>query len=103
MAFLVLGFLMYTVYIICSAHIDQYYNGMTEDFDLRLSQHNTGYFKGASTKRANDWSPFYLIPTHNKSVALKIETHIKSMKSRTYIENLRRYPEITKKLLMKYK
>ncbi len=93
---------MYTVYIVYSSKIDQFYIGTTEDFSLRLSQHNSGFFKGASTKKASDWQEYYLINVPRKSTALKIEAHIKSMKSRTYIENLKRYPEMTEKLLLRY-
>ena len=35
-------------------------------------------------------------------VSRKIEAHIKKMKSRKYIENLIRYPEIIQKLIEKY-
>ncbi|PXY38851.1 excinuclease ABC subunit C, partial [Flavobacterium cheongpyeongense] len=35
--------------------------------------------------------------------ALAIEKHIKDMKSKIYIENLLRYPEVINKLLEKYK
>ena len=35
--------------------------------------------------------------------ALAIEKHIKSMKSRKYLENLKKYPEITEKLKQLYK
>jgi len=38
----------------------------------------------------------------NKTQALAIEKHIKSMKSKIYIENLKKYPEMVTKLLIKY-
>ncbi len=38
----------------------------------------------------------------NARIAGAIENHIKRMKSRRYIENLIKYPEIGKKLLEKY-
>jgi putative endonuclease len=34
--------------------------------------------------------------------AHKIENHIKKMKSKKYIENLKKYPEISLRLLQKY-
>lgn len=34
--------------------------------------------------------------------AMQVEKHIKSMKSRIYIENLKRYPEMIIKLIEKY-
>jgi len=35
-------------------------------------------------------------------VAGKIEIHIKKMKSKKYIQDLKKYPEIAQKLLKKY-
>jgi putative endonuclease len=55
------------------------------------------------TSKANDWVLFFKIDCETKSQALGIERHIKKMKSKIYIENLSRYPEITTKLLEKYK
>tara|TARA_R110000868_G_scaffold153826_1_gene379776 strand:+ start:99 stop:308 length:210 start_codon:yes stop_codon:yes gene_type:complete len=52
---------------------------------------------------ADDWTLFYKIDCTTKSQALKIEAHIKRMKSKVYIENLLKYSEITIKLLEKYK
>jgi putative endonuclease len=38
----------------------------------------------------------------SKKQALQIEKQIKNMKSKVYIQNLKRYPEMTIKLLGKY-
>ncbi len=38
----------------------------------------------------------------SKAQALAIEKHIKAMKSKIYIHNLKKYPEMIDKLLLKY-
>jgi putative endonuclease len=55
------------------------------------------------TYRADDWVLFYKIECKSKAQAFAIESHIKRMKSKIYIENLRKYPEISERLLLKYK
>jgi putative endonuclease len=45
---------------------------------------------------------FFEIPNLDKVAARKIETHIKAMKSKKYINNLKKYPEISLKLIAKY-
>lgn len=54
------------------------------------------------TANANDWKLFLLISCKSKTQALSIEKHIKKMKSKTYIENLKKYPEMIDKLKSKY-
>ena len=36
---------MFLVYILYSPQLDKFYVGVTEDLDLRISQHNTGFLK----------------------------------------------------------
>ena len=50
-----------------------------------------------------DWNLFLIIDCESKSQALQIEKHIKKMKSKTYIENLAKYPEMVIKLKEKYR
>ncbi len=45
---------------------------------------------------------YFSIEVENMTIALKIERYIKRMKSRVYIQNLIKYPEISMKLLEKY-
>jgi putative endonuclease len=54
------------------------------------------------TYNADDWTLFFSINCDSKSQALAIEKHIKTMKSKVYIENLNKHPEIIEKLLDKY-
>jgi putative endonuclease len=55
------------------------------------------------TSKAADWCFFLKISCESKSQALHIEKHIKNMKSKIYIENLTKYPEVLLKLLDKYR
>ena len=50
------------------------------------------------TKIAEDWELFLKIECKDIFEARKIERHIKKMKSKKYLENLKKYPEIIKKL-----
>jgi putative endonuclease len=91
---------MHFCYIIYSDKIDRYYIGETEDFTNRLEMHNSGF--SPFTSKAKDWKLQLLIQCSGKSTSLKIERHIKSMKSRVFIENLIRYPDMVDQLLKKF-
>ncbi|MEY2869160.1 MAG: hypothetical protein RIR01_1640 [Bacteroidota bacterium] len=93
---------MHFVYIIYSSEKDTFYIGETSDMELRLQWHNSGLFKKAHTKIANDWILFRIIECTDIFQARKIERHIKNMKSKAYISNLKKHPEISEKLLLKY-
>ena len=92
---------MHFVYIIYSPEKDTFYIGETSNTELRLEWHNSAKFKNAHTKIANDWEIFHLIECVDILQARKIERHIKNMKSKTYILNLKKHPEISEKLLLK--
>ena len=89
---------MATVYILFSDSIDQFYIGSCKDLKLRLEQHKQNYFTIGFTKRATDWKVYFSIEGLEYQQARKIERHIKNMKSKTYIKNLKKYPEISIKL-----
>ena len=92
----------HVVYILQSKKLNLYYIGYTSNIDLRLEFHkNSPSYK--FTANANDWILFLSFNCEHKTQALSIEKHIKNMKSKTYIENLARYPEIIDKLIAKYK
>ncbi|WP_211324105.1 GIY-YIG nuclease family protein [Echinicola strongylocentroti] len=94
--------MMFWVYIIYSQKIDRFYIGYTENLTKRLEQHNHHTFKDAFTNRAADWQFFYTIECSGEKQATGIEGHLKKCKSRTYLDNLRKYPEISNKLKMRY-
>jgi putative endonuclease len=91
------------VYIIHSATLNRFYIGYTSNFDLRLDFHLNSNEARKFTSKAKDWEIYFKIECETKTQALAIEKHIKQMKSKIYIENLIRYPEISIKLLEKYK
>jgi len=65
----------------------------------RLSHHNSGFYKGSYTTQSTDWEVFLSIDCSSFSQARKMESHIKKMKSRKYLANLKTYPEMIQKLL----
>jgi putative endonuclease len=94
---------MFYVYILYSKSQDIFYVGQTEDLKCRLAQHNSNFYKDSYTSQANDWELFYHIDCDSRKQAMKIEKHIKSMRKRLYYYNLKKYPEITQKLLEKFR
>jgi len=90
------------VYIIYSIKLNKYYVGETSDFKKRIKEHKTGFYKNSFTSKAQDWELFFKLDCKNKFQAIRIEKHIKRMKSKNYISNLKNYPEISKKLKEKF-
>ena len=92
------------IYIIFSKKLDRFYIGSTELHPTqRLELHNNQYYgKLKFTSNGIPWELFWYHHIHSKRVALKIEKHIKKMKSRKYILNIKKYPNIMQKLIEKY-
>ena len=95
----------YYCYILFSKKLNKFYIGSTSNsVGNRLEQHLTDlYGKNKFTHAAKDWTVFYKISCTSYKQAMTIEKHIKKMKSTTYIRNLKKYPEISQRLLQKYK
>ena len=91
----------YSVYILYSVSADRYYIGQTEDLEKRLIEHNQHVFKDSFTLIVKDMEIIHEYPCVYREQALKIEYHIKKAKKRLYLENLRKYPEISLRLLEK--
>jgi len=89
------------VYILYSEKLDRFYIGETSNFDSRMEFHNNSDVK-KFTGKAKDWELFLKFDCECKAQALSIEKHIKRMKSRVYINNFMKYPEIFIKLKSKY-
>ena len=94
--------IMHFVYIIYSKTASKFYVGETPNIENRLKIHNDIALNTNYTKSGIPWELFYSIKVADRIVAKKIETHIKKMKSKTYIKNLKQYPEITSKLINQY-
>lgn len=93
---------MAAVYILYSSSLDQYYIGSCKELSDRVKQHLSMQIPGAFTAKAEDWVLFFSIKELKYEQARLIERHIKKMKSRIYIENLKKYPELSEKLVAKY-
>ena len=90
------------VSILYSKSLNKYYVGEAIDLQVRIKQHNSGFYETAYTKIAKDWTLYHSIACINRIQARKIEIYMKKMQSKTYIQNLKSYPEITKRLKIKY-
>ena len=91
------------VYILYSETLDSYYTGFCQgSLEERISKHQEGFYDKSYTKKASDWTLFWSLTCASNKQALCIEKHIKKMKSKVYIQNLIKYPELSIKLLDKY-
>ncbi|WP_209332862.1 GIY-YIG nuclease family protein [Lunatimonas salinarum] len=93
------------VYILYSNKLDRFYTGITTlTVEERFSSHiQKRYGKLNFTQKADDWQIFWYLECSSFKQARNVELHIKKMKSKVYIQNLKKYPEIGCKLLSKYK
>lgn len=90
-------------YILHSESINQYYVGITtESVENRLLKHNEDFYGQKFTSKSADWTIYLVIPYQCSRQMFEIEKHIKRMKSRIYIENLKIYPDIIERLKVKY-
>ena len=96
--------MMCSCYILYSPSLNTYYIGITQvDLQERIDKHNSSFYDDKNfTKRASDWQLYFQIRCETYSQARKIELHIKRMKSKKFIENLKLYPEIVNRLLITY-
>ncbi len=89
------------IYIIYSVKVDKYYIGASVDPWNRLQQHSEHYYKTNYTKIANDWNLVLEKEVASKKDALVLESFIKRMKSRKFIEKIIEKPEILDDVLNK--
>ncbi|MBK9283763.1 MAG: GIY-YIG nuclease family protein [Sphingobacteriaceae bacterium] len=93
---------MAAVYILFSAKINKYYTGSCLNVKERILEHKNKTYIKSFTSVAEDWVLYFSINDLDETVARKIEKHIKAMKSKKYIENLCKHPEMIKKLIIKF-
>jgi putative endonuclease len=88
-------------YILYSKKLNSFYIGATsEEVDIRLYKHNNkSYGKHRYTAKTEDWEIFLILEAKNYSHAIRLERKIKSMKSKTFIRNLKKYPELRQKTI----
>ena len=79
---------MYYLYILQSERTGVYYVGQSNDVARRLEEHNSK----SEMKFTNRHLPWKLLAQYaigdDRSLALKVEHHIKKQKSRKYIDEL---------------
>ena len=91
------------VYILYSSSLDRFYIGFTTDLpEQRLERHLAKYYENAFTRKADDWELFWWLQCKSEAQAKKIERHIKRMKSRVFIQTLKKYSDIGIRLLEQY-
>ncbi len=93
---------MATVYILHSKIRDCYYTGSCNDFEKRIEMHYKKSFGFSFTSSQDDWEIFLEISSLSYLQARSVEKHIKSMKSKIYIENLKHYPEMKNNLVQRF-
>ena len=93
---------MATLYILYSPIINKYYIGSCINLSERLIEHQSGKYKNSYPAKSNDWILFYYMEHLGYKQARLIEKHIKRMKSRKYIEDLKKYESISASLIELY-
>lgn len=93
---------MASVYILYSKKLDRFYTGSCENLDYRIEQHLNKDFVKSFTAKTDDWELFFFVDGLQYTQARMIEEHIKKMKSKVYIQNLKKYPEMMQKLIGQY-
>ena len=77
------------LYILYSSSIDKFYIGETSNMEERLKLHLNKEFKQSYTaKQADDWIIFLTANCIDRVHASKVETFVKSMKSKKFIYSL---------------
>ncbi|PKP29122.1 MAG: endonuclease [Bacteroidetes bacterium HGW-Bacteroidetes-18] len=90
------------VYILYSKTLHSHYVGSCKNLENRLFEHNNSTFENSYTSKAKDWVFILKIENLGYQQARDIEKHIKRMKSKIFIENLKKYPELVEKLKTRY-
>lgn len=90
------------VYILFSKTTHKFYIGETPNLIARLEIHNNSELNTNSTKSGIPWEVYHSVEVPDRKIARKIELHIKKMKSKIFIKNLKLHTEIIDKLIGKY-
>jgi putative endonuclease len=90
------------VYVLYSQKLDKYYVGSCLNLSERIDEHQSGKYKGSYTAKTSDWILFFSIRDLEYDQARLIETHIKKMKSRKYITDLKKYEDMSVRLIKLY-
>ena len=93
---------MAAVYILHSKKLGRFYTGSCLDFQFRFEDHLRKVYPKSFTSNSDDWQLFLLLENLSYTQARSIERHIKNMKSKVYIQDLVKYPDIVVKLKERY-
>ena len=77
---------MFTVYAVYNSSADKLYIGQTIDINQRLTQHNTGTFKGYTSRFQGEWELIYTEQVPTRTEALLREKQLKSHRGREFIK-----------------
>ena len=90
---------MFGVYILFSEKSNLYYVGHTDDMERRLREHNV-LLTDSFTSKHRPWALILFFPVSSeRKYAVRMEKLIKAKKSKTFIQNFIKYPELREKLL----
>jgi putative endonuclease len=93
---------MASVYILYSNNLNRFYIGSCRDLSYRIGQHLNKEFIKSFTAQTEDWQLYFSIDDLRYEQSRLIEQHIKKMRSKIYIQNLKRYPEMVERIKVKY-
>lgn len=88
-------------YILYSKFLDTYYTGAcNDDLEKRIKKHiNHQYGSHRFTAQTDDWSLYLSFKCVDYAHAIRLERKIKAIKSRKFIINLTKYPELRAKII----
>ena len=93
---------MACVYILHSEKLNRYYIGSCNSLDQRFLNHLNHKYKNSFTSKSDDWVIFLKVDGLEYHQVRNVEKHIKKMKSKKYIENLKLHPEMLNKLIERF-
>ncbi len=76
--------MLHFLYILYSESTDHYYIGQTDNIDMRIVYHNSGYVR--STKSGRPWRLVFSRLYPDRASAMKEESRLKKAKNRNYLE-----------------
>ena len=93
------------IYVLFSKKLNRYYIGSTElDPKERLKLHLSKYYGSSKfTAKADDWELRFSIDCESVKRARKVESYLKRMRNRKYIEWLISEPNAIQNILERFK
>ncbi|MBG6110260.1 putative endonuclease [Flavobacterium sp. CG_23.5] len=85
---------MYFIYIIYSKKLDRYYIGTTDKVEVRLLEHNSGFYNDSYTVKGIPWELNLSFECESSEKAYRLEKFLKRMKSRVFLEKVIVDPDI---------